>query len=73
MDDPPAGGSWERVTLPGTLGRGSIVAATSLAAATDGAVLHADLERVLPSGLRRVKPDAVLIPPPASRPRPGRG
>jgi transposase len=43
------------------LGIEGIVGAMSVAAATDGSVFHAYLERVLLPELRRVKPDAVLI------------
>ena len=55
------GGRWERVTILGALGIEGIVGAMSVAAATDGSVFHAYLERVLLPELRRVKPDAVLI------------
>jgi transposase len=54
---------WERVTVIGALGLEGIVAAMSVAAAAaDGAVFRAYLERVLllPE-LRRRKPDAVLV------------
>ena len=54
-------GSWERVTILGALGREGMVAAMSVAAATDGAVFHAYLEQVLLPALRRAKPDAVLV------------
>jgi transposase len=54
-------GPWERVTILGALGREGMVAAMSVAAATDGAVFHAYLEQVLLPALRRVKPDAVLV------------
>jgi hypothetical protein len=54
-------GSWERATILGALGLEGILGAMSLAAATDGAVFHADLEQVLLPELRRVKPDAVLV------------
>ena len=55
------GGRWERVTVLGALGVEGIVAAMGVTAATDGAVFHAYLERVLLPELRRVKPDAVLV------------
>jgi transposase len=54
-------GSWERVTILGALGGEGSLGAMSIAAATDGAVFHAYLERVLLPELRRVKPDAVLV------------
>jgi transposase len=54
-------GPWERVTILGALGREGMVAAMSVAAATDGAVFHAYLEQVLLPALRRAKPDAVLV------------
>jgi transposase len=54
-------GSWERVTILGALGREGVLGAMSIAAATDGAVFHAYLEQVLLPGLRRVKPEAVLV------------
>ena len=54
-------GSWERVTILGALGGEGILGAMSIAAATDGAVFHAYLERVLLPELRRAKPDAVLV------------
>ena len=56
-----ARGRWERVTILGALGVEGIVAAMGVTAATDGAVFHAYLERVLLPELRRVKPDAVLV------------
>jgi transposase len=52
---------WERVTVIGALGLEGIVAAMSVAAAADGAVFRAYLERVLLPELRRRKPDAVLV------------
>ena len=52
---------WERVTVIGALGLEGIVAATSVAAAADGAVFRAYLGRVLLPELRRRKPDAVLV------------
>jgi transposase len=55
------GGRWERVTMLAALGLEGILGAMSIAAATDGAVFHAYLERVLLPELRRVKPDAVLV------------
>ena len=55
------GGRWERVTMLAALGLEGILGAMSIAAATDGAVFHAYLEQVLLPGLRRVKPDAVLV------------
>ena len=55
------GGRWERLTLLAGLGLEGIVGPMSIPAATDGAVFHADLERVLRPALRRIKPDAVLV------------
>ena len=56
------GGRWERLTILGGLGlEGGIVGPMSIPAATDGAVFHAYLERVLLPELRRIKPDAVLV------------
>ena len=54
-------GHWERVTILGALGVDGILGAMSIPAATDGAVFHAYLERVLLPELRRTKPDAVLV------------
>jgi transposase len=54
-------GHWERVTILGALGLTGILAAMSIAAATDGAVFHAYLKQVLLPALRRVKPDAVIV------------
>jgi transposase len=54
-------GRWERVTILGALGHDGIVAAMSIRAATDSAVFHAYLERVLLPELRRRRPDAVLV------------
>jgi DDE superfamily endonuclease len=54
-------GRWERVTILGALGVEGVLGALSIPAATDGAVFHAYLERVLLPELRRVKPDAVLV------------
>ena len=54
-------GRWERVTILGALGREGIIAAMSIAAATDGAVFQAWLEQVLLPELRRVEPAAVLV------------
>ena len=54
-------GRWERVTILGALGLEGILGAMSVPAATDGAVFHAYLERVLLPELRRVKPEAVLV------------
>ena len=45
----------------GALGREGVPAAMSAEGATDGAVFHAYLERVLLPELRRTKPDAVLV------------
>jgi DDE superfamily endonuclease len=55
------GGRWERLTVLGGLGLEGIVGPMSIPAATDGAVFHACLERVLLPELRRTKPDAVLV------------
>jgi transposase len=54
-------GHWIRLSVLGALSREGIVAAMSVEAATDGAVFHAYLERVLLPELRRTKPDAVLV------------
>ena len=54
-------GRWTRLGVLGALGRGGILAAMSVEAATSGAVFHAYLERVLLPELRRRKPDAVLV------------
>ena len=54
-------GHWKRLTVLGALGVGGMVAAMATEAATDGAVFHAWLDRVLLPKLRRTKPDAVLV------------
>src|SRR4051812_16444443 len=54
-------GPWTRLSVLGALGREGMLAAMSVQAATDGAVFHAYLERVLLPELRRTKPDAVLV------------
>ena len=54
-------GRWARLSVLGALGREGILAAMSVEAATDGAVLHAHLGRVLLPELRRAKPDAVPV------------
>jgi transposase len=54
-------GHWTRLTVLGALGSGGMVAAMAVEAATDGAVFHAWLDRVLLPALRRTKPDAVLV------------
>jgi transposase len=54
-------GHWTRLSVLGALGREGMLAAMSVQAATDGAVFHAYLERVLLPELRRTKPDAVLV------------
>jgi transposase len=54
-------GHWTRLTVLGALGSGGMVAAMAVEAATDGAVFHAFLDRVLLPALRRTKPDAVLV------------
>ena len=54
-------GHWTRLTVLGALGTGGMVAAMAVEAATDGAVFHAWLDRVLLPELRRTKPDAVLV------------
>jgi transposase len=54
-------GHWKRLTVLGALGAGGMLAAMATEAATDGAVFHAWLERVLLPKLRRAKPDAVLV------------
>jgi hypothetical protein len=66
------GGRWERVTILAALGAEGVVGAMSVAAATDGSVFRACLERALLPELRRAKPDAVLVMETTSRPtRPG--
>jgi transposase len=50
-----------RVTVLGALGAEGIVGAISVAAATDAAVFHADLDQVLLPEPRRPKPDAVRV------------
>ena len=54
-------GHWTRLSVLGALGQEGILAAMSIEAATDGAVFHAYLERVLLPALRESKPDAVLV------------
>jgi len=54
-------GRWTRLTVLGALGIGGMVAAMAVEAATDGAVFHAWLDRVLLPKLRWTKPDAVLV------------
>jgi transposase len=54
-------GHWKRLTVLGALGVGGMVTAMATEAATDGAVFHAWLERVLLPKLRRARPDAVLV------------
>ena len=54
-------GHWTRLTVLGALGAEGIVGAMSVEAATDAAVFHAYLDRVLLPELRRTKPDAVLV------------
>jgi transposase len=54
------GGRRERATTLAALGAEGVVGAASVAAATDGPVFRAYLERVLLPELRRAKPDAVL-------------
>src|SRR3954452_11595700 len=54
-------GRWTRLSVLGALGREGMLAAMSVEAAADGAVFRAYLERVLLPGLRRTKPDAVLV------------
>ena len=54
-------GHWKRLTVLGALGVGGMLAAMATEAATDGAVFHAFLDRVLLPELRRTKPDAVLV------------
>lgn len=54
-------GHWTRLSVLGALGQEGILAAMSIEAATDGAVFHAYLERVLLPELRESKPDAVLV------------
>ena len=49
------------MTILGALGLAGILGAVSVAAATDGAVFRAYLERVLLPELRRVRPDAVIV------------
>ena len=52
---------WARLSVLGALGREGMLAAMSVRAATDGAVLRAYLERVLLPELRRARPDAVPV------------
>ena len=54
-------GHWTRVTVLGALGAGGIVGAMGVEAATGATVFHAYLDRVLLPGLRRAKPEAVLV------------
>ena len=54
-------GHWSRVTVLGALGAKGIVGAMSVDAATNAAVFHAYLDRVLLPELRRTRPDAVLV------------
>lgn len=54
-------GRWSRPSVLGAPGRDGMAAAMSIEAATDRAVFHACLERVLLPGLRRSKPDAVSV------------
>lgn len=54
-------GRWTRLTVLGALGTGGTVAAMALEAATDGAVFHAFLDRVLLPKPRRTEPDAALV------------
>jgi DDE superfamily endonuclease len=54
-------GRWERLTVLGALGRGGIVAAAGVEAATSAQVFHAYLDQALLPELRRTKPDAVLV------------
>ncbi len=54
-------GHWTRLTVSGALGSEGVVAAMGVEAATGTAVLHAHLEKAPLPGLRRAKPDAVLV------------
>lgn len=60
-DGSAPGGRRERVTIPGALGLEGIPGAMTIPAATDGAVFHACLARVLLPEPRRAKPDAVPV------------
>ncbi len=54
-------GHWTRITVLGALGAGGVVGAMGVEAATGAEVFHAYLDRVLSPGLRRTRPDAVLV------------
>ena len=54
-------GRWQRLTVLGALVSNGVVAAMSIAAATDTAVLLAFLDHVLIPALRTSKPDAVVV------------
>jgi transposase len=54
-------GPWARLSVLGALGHDGMLAAMSVEGATNGAVFHAYLERVLLPALRERKPDAVLV------------
>ena len=54
-------GSWQRHTVLGALSTTGVVAAMSIAAATDTAVFLTYLDQVLVPELKRVKPDAVVV------------
>jgi transposase len=54
-------GGWKRLSVLGAIGMEGMIAAMSVAAATDSATFTAYLEQVLLPQLRRCKPDAVLV------------
>lgn len=54
-------GRWQRLTVLGALVSNGVVAAMSIAAATDTAVFLAFLDHVLIPALRTSKPDAVVV------------
>ena len=54
-------GHWTRLTVLGALGSEGVVAAMGVEAATGTAVFHAYLEKAPLRGLRRTKPDDVLV------------
>jgi transposase len=54
-------GNWKRLSVLGAISRDGMVAAMSVAAATDSAVFATYLDEVLLPKLRQDKPDAVLV------------